>query len=68
MSQKVQKKFKKSSKKFKKSGCGSVLHKGVEVHPVIQVGTPRLSGQWSHEWDQYDIVLKDEVNNAEKGP
>ena len=68
MSQKVQKKFKKVQKKFKKNGCGSVLHNRVEVHPVIQVGTPRLSVQWSHEWDQYDIVLKDEVNNAEKEP
>ena len=40
----------------------------MEVHPVIQVGTPRLSAQWSHEWDQYDIVLNDEVNNVEKEP
>ena len=64
MSQKVQKKF----KKVQKNGCGSVLYNRVEVHPVIQVGTPWLSVQWSHEWDQYDIVLKDEVNNAEKEP
>ena len=40
----------------------------MEVHLVIQVGSPRLSVQWSHGWDQYDIVLNDEVNNVEKEP
>ena len=40
----------------------------MEVHLAIQVGSPRLGVQWSHEWDQYDIVPNDEVNNVEKEP
>ena len=64
MSQKVQK----SSKKVQKNGCRSVLHKKVEVHLVIHVDSPRLNVQWSHDWDQYDIVLNAEVNNVEKEP
>ena len=64
MSQKV----KKSSKRVQKNGCRSVLHKKMEVHLAIQVGSPRLGVQWSHSWDQYDIVPNDEVNNVEKEP